>query len=125
LPDGKDYLNNKVKHREWYRPYAPIVLDSLDVPSKYMSYIVPVNTNEFPAITHVDGTTRPQVLDKGADPFIVKLLEAWHAKTGCNMLLNTSFNCQEPLVDTVEQARATWKRTDLDVLVSPQGIEIK
>jgi predicted NodU family carbamoyl transferase len=51
------------------------------------------------------------------------LLKAWRDKTGCNMILNTSFNCQEPLVDTVDQARGTWKRTGLDVLVSPEGIE--
>jgi predicted NodU family carbamoyl transferase len=50
-------------------------------------------------------------------------MKAWRDKTGCDLLLNTSFNSQEPLVDTVEQARATWKRTGLDVLVSPQGIE--
>ena len=68
---------------------------------------------------------RPQVVDDGDDPFIYKLLKAWQTKTGCPMLLNTSFNCQEPLVDTVEQARATWRRTGLDVLVSPEGIEVE
>jgi carbamoyltransferase len=56
---------------------------------------------------------------------VLKLQTAWRDRTGCNLLLNTSFNCREPLVDTVEQARATWKRTGLDVFVSPEGIEIK
>ena len=51
-------------------------------------------------------------------------MTAWHDKTGCPLLLNTSFNCQEPLVDTIEQARATWQRTELDVLVTPEGIEV-
>ncbi len=124
LPDGKDRLNEHVKHREWYRPFAPMVLGDWGVPSKFMSYIVPTNANEVPAVTHVDGTSRPQIVELGDDPFVLKLLQAWRDKTGCSVLLNTSFNCQEPLVDTVEQARATWKRTGLDVLVSPKGIEV-
>ena len=60
----------------------------------------------------------------GDDPFILKLLTAWRDQTGCSLLLNTSFNCQEPLVDTPDQAKATWKRTGLDILVTPSGIEI-
>jgi carbamoyltransferase len=124
LKDGKDRLNKDVKHREWYRPFAPMVLGDWGVPSKYMSYIVPVSATEVPAITHVDGTTRPQVVEVGDDRFIFRLLQAWHTKTGCSLLLNTSFNCQEPLVDTVDQARATWRRTGLDVLVTPEGVEI-
>ena len=124
IPEGKDRLNQYVKHREWFRPFAPMVYGNMGVPSKYMSYIVPANEKQVPAVTHVDGTTRPQIVEAGDDPFILKLLKAWRDKTGCNMILNTSFNCQEPLVDTVDQARATWMRTGLDVLVSPEGIEI-
>ena len=123
LPDGKDRLNNHVKHREWYRPFAPMVLGDWGVPSKFMSYIVPTSADEVPAVTHVDGTSRPQIVDANDDPFIVRLMTAWKERTGCNVLLNTSFNCQEPLVDTVDQARATWQRTGLDVFVSPDGIE--
>ena len=123
LPDGKDRLNQNVKNREWYRPFAPMVLGDWGVPSKYMSYIVPTDAKEVPAVTHVDDTSRPQMVGPDDDPFVVKLLAAWNEKTGCNILLNTSFNCQEPLVDTVKQARATWQRTGLDVLVSPEGIE--
>ncbi len=123
IEKGKDRLNKHVKHREWYRPFAPMVLGDMGVPSKYMSYIVPADVEKIPAVTHVDGTTRPQIVDKSDDPFIFKLLKTWQDKTGCNMILNTSFNCQEPLVDTIQQARATWKRTGLDILVSPQGIE--
>jgi carbamoyltransferase len=123
IKDGKDRLNQHVKHREWYRPFAPMVLGTCDVPSKYMSYVIDLDAAQVPAVTHVDGTSRPQMVSKGDDPFIFQLLSAWKAKTGCSMLLNTSFNCQEPLVDTVEQARATWRRTGLDVLVSSDGIE--
>jgi len=123
IPDGKERLNREVKHREWYRPYAPMVLGDWGVPSKYMSYIVSTPAQEVPAVTHVDGTTRPQIVADGADPFILKLLTAWRERTGCRLLLNTSFNCQEPLVNTVDEARATWKRTGLDVLVTPDGIE--
>ncbi len=123
ISGGKERLNREVKHREWYRPYAPMALGDWGVPSKFMSYIVPTNAAEVPAVTHVDGTTRPQIVDDGDDPFIVRLLKSWREKTGCSLLLNTSFNCQEPLVNTVEEARATWKRTGLDVLVTPLGIE--
>ena len=123
IHDGKDHLNQHVKHREWYRPFAPMVLGNRGVPSKYMSYILPTDATRYPAITHVDGTTRPQIVDQDDDPFIYKLLTSWQVKTGCNMILNTSFNCQEPLVDTIDQARATWKRTGLDILVSAEGIE--
>jgi carbamoyltransferase len=125
LPGGKDHLNQRVKHREWYRPFAPMILGDCGVPSKYMSYILPLDAGEVPAVTHVDGTSRPQVVTDADDPFIYALLSAWHARTGCRMLLNTSFNSREPLVDTVTQARATWRRTDLDVLVTPDGIETK
>jgi carbamoyltransferase len=89
-----------------------------------MSYIVPTSADEVPAVTHVDNTSRPQIVEADDDPFIVRLLTAWKERTGCNVLLNTSFNCQEPLVDTVDQARATWQRTGLDVFVSPEGIEV-
>jgi len=125
LANGKDYLNKHVKHREWYRPFAPMVLGDWGVPSKYMSYIVPMNAREVPAVTHVDNTSRPQILQKKDEPFLFNLLTAWREKTGCSMILNTSFNCQEPLVDTVDQARSTWRRTGLDVLVSSAGIEIE
>jgi carbamoyltransferase len=124
IADGKQRLNDHVKHREWYRPFAPMVLGQDDVPSKYMSYVVSVNAKQVPAVTHVDGTTRPQIVGAEDDRFILKLLTAWRERTGCNLILNTSFNCQEPLVDTIEQARATWKRTALDVLVTPEGIEL-
>jgi carbamoyltransferase len=123
LRDGKTRLNRDVKNREWYRPFAPMVLDDWGVPSKYMSYIAPTNAEQVPAVTHVDGTSRPQIVTAKDDPFLYRLLTAWRDHTGCRLLLNTSFNCQEPLVDTVEQARATWKRTGLDVLVTPAGIE--
>jgi carbamoyltransferase len=123
IPDGKERLNREVKQREWYRPYAPMVLGDLGVPSKFMSYVVSCDPAEAPAVTHVDGTTRPQIVAEGDDPFIVRLLKTWREKTGCRMILNTSFNCQEPLVNTVDEARATWKRTGLDLLVTPRGIE--
>ena len=86
LPDGKDRLNQHVKHREWYRPFAPMVLGEMGVPSKYMSYILPTDATRFPAVTHVDGTTRPQIVDQHSEPFIHKLLTSWQAKTGCNMI---------------------------------------
>ncbi len=132
LPHVRDLVNQKVKRREWFRPFAPMVLEedydryfSPRVPSRYMSYVVDVTAPNLPGITHVDGTARPQVVTRNGDPVPRRLLEAWKARTGCGVLLNTSFNCQEPLVDTIEQARATWRRTELDVLATPLGVETK
>jgi carbamoyltransferase len=102
-----------------------MILGNCGVPSKYMSYILPLDEKETPAVTHVDGTSRPQVVEPGDEPFIHGLLTQWQERTGCRMLLNTSLNSREPLVDTVAQARATWHRTALDVLVTPDGIETK
>ncbi|MEW5723316.1 MAG: carbamoyltransferase C-terminal domain-containing protein [Thermodesulfobacteriota bacterium] len=134
-PDIKDHLNNHVKHREWFRPYAPVVLCEHyhewfeeNVPSRYMSYMATVRPDkrgQVPGVTHVDGTARPQVLEPGHDRLFRAVLERWREETGVPILLNTSFNCQEPLVDTEEQALATWRRTGLDVLVTPSGIRYK
>ena len=59
-----------------------MVLGDWGVPSKYMSYIVPTSAEQVPAVTHVDGTSRPQIVAAGDDPFILKLLSAWRHKTG-------------------------------------------
>lgn len=134
-PDIRDHINQKVKSREWFRPFAPFVLaeDYEEwfedfVPSRYMSYVASVRPNKrelVPGITHVDGTARPQVVYAKEAPFFHELLSRWKTITGVPVLLNTSFNSREPLVNTEEQALATWHRTDLDVVITPSGIRDK
>jgi carbamoyltransferase len=131
LPDIRDRLNATVKFREWYRPYAPMVLEedfdryfAPRVPSKYMSYVTAVLTDDLPGITHVDRSTRPQVVGPG-DGVAWTLLQAWKRRAGIGVLLNTSLNAGEPMVDTAEQALDTWRRTGLDVVVSPLGTLVK
>lgn len=131
----REHLNQNVKHREWFRPFAPVVLaeDYADwfvekVPSCYMSYtaqVRPEKAEVIPGVVHVDGTARPQLLSKDGDPMLRAVLTLFKEKTGVPVLLNTSFNNQEPLVDTLEQAERTWRRTGLDVLVTPQGVQEK
>lgn len=134
-PDIKDHINQNVKQREWFRPYAPVVLKDDysewfvdDVPSTYMGYMAGVKEDKqdiIPGIVHVDGTARPQVLGPEGDPVYRAILERWKEATGVPVLLNTSFNHQEPLVNTEQQAENTWKNTGLDVLVTHSGIKYK
>ncbi len=131
----RELLNNRVKNREWFRPFAPVVLSehydnwfSQRVPSRYMSYTAMVRESrrqEIPGVVHVDGSARPQLLERGHDPFLHSVLEEFHRRSGVPILLNTSFNCQEPLVDSAEQARRTWKGSGLDVLVTSEGVQRK
>ncbi len=134
-PDIKDHINQNVKKREWFRPYAPVVLKDdysewfvEDVPSIYMGYMANVRQDKqdtIPGIVHVDGTARPQVLGPESDPMYRTILERWKEATGVPVLLNTSFNHQEPLVNTEQQAEDTWKTSGLDVLVTHSGIKCK
>jgi carbamoyltransferase len=132
LPAVRNRINNQIKRREWYRPLAPMVLgeDFAQhfepwVPSPHMSYVTNVVNENLPAITHVDKTTRPQVVDATETSFARRVLEQWRARTGLGVLLNTSFNVQEPLVDSVRDAEVTFKRSGLDCLATPEGFLVK
>ena len=106
---------NEIKRRQRFRPFAPVILEELvdeyfDMPvnqpiSRYMQVVAKCKRMmDFPAITHVDGTSRVQTVPDN-NSGIRQLLVAWHRKTGCPMLLNTSLNIRgEPMVDTVEDA---------------------
>lgn len=128
-PKMKDKLNNDVKGREWYRPFAPFVKSEdqqkyfdLDVPSPYMSYIgyvLPEWIDKLPAITHVDGTARVQSVDEAQNPFLHSLLTAFEKLTGVGVLLNTSFNGRgEPIVTRISEALAILDSTELDAVYS-------
>ncbi len=109
-PDIKDRVN-QIKRRQKFRPFAPVILeeyvnDFFDMPpgfpnSRYMQTVARCrNPNEFPAIVHVDGTSRVQTVPKYDNSGIRRLLEKWYALTACPMLLNTSLNIRgEPMIN--------------------------
>jgi carbamoyltransferase len=123
-PNIKNIINSRIKQREDFRPFAPSVLvehyqEYFDTnqPSSYMSRIVPVISDKIPGVTHVDGTARIQTVAKTFNERFYNVINEFYKLTGIPMLLNTSFNCQEPIVETPEQAIHTFINTDLDILV--------
>ncbi len=127
-PDMKDQINARVKFRESFRPFAPVVLSEfeseyfeLDRPSPYMLLVAPVRPEKravLPGITHVDGTARIQTVCPDGPGRLYELLNAFHAQTGCPVLLNTSFNLRnEPIVESPAQAYECFMRSGLDALV--------
>src|SRR6056300_237851 len=123
-PNIKDIINHTIKMREAFRPFAPAVLEEhykeyfdTRLPSPYMSRICKVKSDKVPGITHVDGTARIQTVNKKFNEKFYNIIKEFYKITGIPMLLNISFNCQEPIVETPEQAIRTFKRTSLDMLV--------
>ena len=123
-PNIKDVINSKIKKREDFRPFAPSVLyehyqDYFDTnqPSPYMSRIMPVTSGEIPGVTHIDGTARIQTVKRSENELYYDLINEFYKLTGIPMVLNTSFNCQEPIVETPQDAIETFNKTDLDMLV--------
>ena len=123
-PEIKDIINRTIKDREDFRPFAPSVLedyyqDWFDTPepSPYMSRIMRVKGDKVPGITHIDGTARIQTVNKKQNKKYYDLINEFYKITGVPMLLNTSFNCQEPIVETPEEAINTFNNTQMDLLV--------
>ena len=126
-PDMKNILNLKIKRRESFRPFAPSVsreavtdwfIRDDDVP--FMLQVIPIRPErrgEIPAVTHVDGTGRLQTVDRASNPLYHDLIEAFFRITGVPMVLNTSFNENEPVVCRPEEALDCFLRTKMDVLV--------
>jgi carbamoyltransferase len=126
--DMKKILNDRVKHREMFRPFAPIVLKEkqfeifqLKQDSPYMLLAAKVNTKyrkKLPAITHIDNTARVQSVDDKTNPFITKILNEFEKLSGLPVLLNTSFNVAgQPIVESPKDAIDTFLMTDIDILV--------
>lgn len=125
--DAKALLNRKIKRRESFRPFAPSILKEHaadyfegrgEVP--FMEKVFPVRPEKralVPAVTHVDGTGRLQTVDREISPRYYALIEAFYQKTGIPILLNTSFNENEPIVNSPEEALACYLRTGMDMLV--------
>jgi carbamoyltransferase len=126
--ETSDHVNRKIKFRESYRPFAPVILEGeteqyfqLSVPSPYMLLVASVleeKRAEIPAVTHVDGSARVQTVNAATNPTFHKLLSAFNRLSGCPVLLNTSFNIRgEPIVESPAQAYRCFMRTGMDVLV--------
>jgi carbamoyltransferase len=125
--DMRDLINLKIKFRERFRPFAPSILeDALDeyfvdaAPDPFMQQVYPVQPDKragLPAITHVDGSGRIQTVNAAQNPVYYQLISAFRDRTGVPILLNTSFNENEPVVDTPEQALACFLRTRMDAVV--------
>ena len=124
----KDILNQRVKHREWFRPYAPSVLAErsrdyfdLDRGSPYMLLVAdvkPERQSEVAGITHVDGTARVQTVTRLENPRYYDLIKRFDDITGVPMLLNTSFNVRgETIVNSPLDALECFLFTDLDYLI--------
>ena len=131
IPDGKSKIN-AVKNRENYRPFgASILLEHKDqyfnmlFENEYMLYVGDSLTNDFPAITHVDGTSRVQTVGKIDNPFR-NLLEEFNKMTGCPILLNTSLNLAgKPIAGSISEAHQLYNETNIDVLVVGNNIYCK
>ena len=132
--DMRAVINQKIKFREKFRPFAPSVLEeALDdffvdaVADPFMAQVYPVRADKqqvIPAVTHVDGSGRLQSVNGRTHPTYWKLIRAFADLTGVPVLLNTSFNENEPIVERPEQALDCFLRTDMDVLVmGPHMIE--
>lgn len=125
--DIRAVINAKVKQRELFRPFAPSVLEEkagayfdLPAPSPFMAFTVPVRASAkglIPAVVHVDGSARVQTVAAEPHSAFRRLLKAFDALTGVPVLLNTSFNVQEPIVCTPRDAVSCFVRTDVDWLV--------
>jgi carbamoyltransferase len=125
--DMKDTLNFKIKRRESFRPFAPSILrehvsqwfeQDTDVP--FMMQVLQIRPEKralIPAVTHVDGSGRLQTVSRSASPLYWQLIEAFHRRTGVPILLNTSFNENEPIVCRPREALDCFLRTKMDELV--------
>jgi carbamoyltransferase len=126
-PDMREIINTKIKFREKFRPFASSILEkSLDdyfegaAPDPFMIQVYPVRPEKrsfVPAVTHVDGSGRLQVVNARSNARYCKLLEVFHEQTGVPVLLNTSFNENEPIVLKPSEAFDCFLRTQMDLLV--------
>ena len=134
-PKIKDIINSKIKRRESFRPFAPAILREhtknwfeTDKEVPYMSEVYNIlksKRNDLPGITHVDGTGRLQTVTKLNNPRFYKLLRKFYEKTNIPIILNTSFNENEPIVESPEQAINCFLRTNMDALVLENWIVLR
>lgn len=124
--DMKDIVNERVKHRQWFRPFAPSVLAEdvadwfdRDLPSPYMSFVSKFKEDKLdkvPAVVHFDGTARTQTVTAEGNPWYHDFISRFKKATGVPMVLNTSFNDREPIVETPADAVNCFLKTNIDYL---------
>jgi carbamoyltransferase len=125
-PDMKDMINEKVKHRQWFRPFAPSILREevknwfqRDIDSPYMSFCLKFKEDmkdKVPAVLHFDGTARLQTVSEKDNKWYHGFISKWFKKSGVPIVLNTSFNDREPIVETPEHAINCFMGTNIDYL---------
>ena len=133
--DMRELLNKKVKLREWFRPLAPSMLDEAAAElfghphfDPFMITVLNVleeKRAEIPAVVHIDGTARPQTVSRQVNPRYWNLIKEFEKVTGVPLLLNTSFNVQEPIVLSPEDAIKTFNRASFDALVLENHLVIR
>jgi len=126
-PKIKDIINEKIKRRESFRPFAPSVIEDkardyfdLNYSSPHMLFVVNAKNNiktTLPAVVHVDNTCRVQTVSKKFNTVFYKLIKKFEEMTTIPVLLNTSFNENEPIVQKPEEAFDCFERTKMDCLV--------
>ena len=122
----KDMINEKVKHRQWFRPFAPSILREEvsnwfehDVDSPYMNFVLKWKEavrNKVPAVLHLDNTGRVQTVTESDNKWYYNFIKNFGKRTGVPILLNTSFNDREPIVETPEHAIKCYLGTNIDYL---------
>jgi carbamoyltransferase len=135
LSGMKDILNARIKQREWFRPFAPSILEERqceyfehDHPSPFMLHVYkirPEKRAQLSAVNHVDDTGRLQSVSRDENPLYYDLIRAFERRTGTPVILNTSFNENEPIVCQPEEAIACFKRTRMDVLAIGPYLSMK
>jgi carbamoyltransferase len=123
----KDRLNSRVKQRAWFRPFAPAILEErvseffeIDHVDPFMTMAPKVRAGKaklIPAAVHFDGTARIQTVSQSTNPRLYAVIEKFAELTGVPVILNTSFNRHEPIVEKPEEAISCYLRTQMDVLV--------
>jgi carbamoyltransferase len=134
-PENKTVVNLKIKFRESFRPFAPTVLEEkcnewfeLDIPSPYMLLVADVREGKrtIPAVTHVDQSARIQTVNEKEHRRYYHLIKRFDEKTGCPLIINTSFNVRgEPIVCKPDEAYTCFMRTNMDVLVLDKFVMYK
>ena len=135
LPNMKDVLNARIKHREWFRPFAPSIMAEYqheyfehDHPSPFMLHVYKIRAEKrevLCAVNHVDDTGRLQSVTRAENAMYYDLISAFYRKTGIPVILNTSFNENEPIVCTPEEAVDCFQRTRMDVLAIGPFLVVK
>lgn len=134
-PDMKDVLNARIKRREWFRPFAPSVIEERqaeyfehDHPSPFMLHVYKIQTDkreQLCAVNHVDNTGRLQSVARDENPLYYDLIRSFERETGIPVILNTSFNENEPIVCTPAEAIDCFKRTHMDALAIGPFLALK